>query len=177
MTSHDEASKICRALGRGVARSKRRAMQWLRKAADNGLADACLRVAARMYADSPYARDVGHVGEAAGVVTSAGVMEGHDVPPDVMTSVLHWLRKGGRSPVDVLDEYRRRAVEGSKYCHNEGCEVVGHLKNFKVCPQCKTARYCGAECQKQAWTMGGHKETCGTFANSGTPSQLNTQYQ
>ena len=45
-----------------------------------------------------------------------------------------------------------------------GCEVVGHLKDFKVCPQCKTARYCGDACQKQDWTTGGHKKTCGTYA-------------
>ena len=37
MTSHDEASKICRALGRGVARSKRRAQEWSRKGAEAGL--------------------------------------------------------------------------------------------------------------------------------------------
>ena len=48
-----------------------------------------------MYMDTPYAREVGHVGEAAGVASSAGVMEGHDVAPDVLTGVLHWLRKRG----------------------------------------------------------------------------------
>jgi hypothetical protein len=40
---------------------------------------------------------------------------------------------------------------------------LGHLKDFKVCPQCKGARYCGDACQKQDWTVGRHKETCGTF--------------
>jgi len=49
-------------------------------------------------------------------------------------------------------------------CSNcEGCEVVGQLKDFKFCPQCKAARYCGAACQKQDWTTGGHKDKCGTF--------------
>ena len=47
-----------------------------------------------MYRD-PYAREAGHVVEAAGVAPSAGVMEGHDVPPDVLTDVV-WLRKVGR---------------------------------------------------------------------------------
>jgi len=112
--------------------------------------------------DRPYAREVGLVEEAAGVATSAGVMEGHDVPPDVMTGVLHWLRMGGDDPADALDTYRIVALEGYKYCYNDGCEVVGHLKDFKVCPQCKTARYCGDACQKQHWTAGGHKATCGT---------------
>ena len=96
--------------------------------------------------------------EAAGVATSAGVMEGHDVPADVLASVVHWLRKGGHN----VDAFRRMALEGSDYCYNDGCEVVGHLKDFKFCPQCKTVRYCGDACQKQDWTTGGHKATCGT---------------
>ena len=88
MASHDVASNICQALGRGVTRSKRRAMQWERKAAENDRADVCLHLAGWMYADLPYAREVGHVGEVAGVATSAGVTEGHDGPPDVLTSVV-----------------------------------------------------------------------------------------
>jgi len=168
MVSRDLASNICQALGRGVTRSKRKAMQWMRKAAVNGLADACLTLAVRMYGDQPYAREVGHVGEAAGGATSTRVMEGHDVPADVLTSVIHWLRKGGLrkgglNPIDKLDELRSEVLEGAKHCGNEGCEVVGHLKDFKVCPQCKTARYCGAACQKEDWTMGGHREKCGKF--------------
>ena len=162
MASHDAASNICQALGRGVTRSKRRAQEWRRKAAEGGHADACLTLADRMYGDEPYAREVGHVGEAAGAASPAGVTEGHDVPPDVLTGVLHWLRKGGYNPVHYIETLRRRSLEGAKYCFNDGCEVVGHLKDFKVCPQCKTARYCGEACQKQDWTTGGHKEKCGT---------------
>ena len=93
--SHDVASTLCQALGRGVTRSKRRAMQWCRKAAENGQHESCLTLATYMYMDLPYAREVGHVGEAAGVATpSGGVVEGHDVPPDVLTHVVHWLQKG-----------------------------------------------------------------------------------
>jgi len=114
-----------------------------------------------MYADLPYARAVGDVGEAAGVATFPGVIEGHDVPPDVLTGVVHWLRKRGYNPVDTLDAFRREALDGGMYCRNDGCEVVGLLKEFKVCPQCKEARYCGDLCQKADWTTGGHKATCG----------------
>jgi TPR repeat protein len=80
----------------GVARSKRRAMQWRRKSADKGVAVSCLQVARNMYADFPHAREVGHVEvEATGVAMSAADIEGHDhVPPEVLTSVVHWLRKG-----------------------------------------------------------------------------------
>ena len=84
------ASIICQALGRGVTRSKRRALQWMRKAAENGNAVACLRLAMVMYGDHPYAREVGHVVEVAGILaTSARVPEGHDVPPDVLMGVVH----------------------------------------------------------------------------------------
>jgi len=62
-----------------------------------------------------------------------------------------------------FDRFRRQALEGANYCRNDGCQVVGLLKEFKVCPQCKTARYCGDACQKPDWTAGGHKATCGTF--------------
>jgi TPR repeat protein len=166
MASYDEASIVCQALGRGVTRSKQMATRWLRKAAENGDADSCIRLADGMYRDQPYAREVGYVGEAAGVATPAGVTEGHDVPTDVLTSVVHWLRKGGYDLIDKLQSFRRTALEGAKYCRNDGCEVVGQLKDFKVCPQCKTVRYCGAACQKADWTTGGHKATCGTFKSN-----------
>jgi TPR repeat protein len=135
------------------------AMRWRRKAAENGDTESCLRLAARMYADQPYAREVGHVVEASGIAAPAGVTEGHDV----MTSVVHWLQKGGDNPMHMLPVLRTGALEGSQYCSNRGCEVVGHWKDFKVCPQCKHARYCGDACQKADWTTGGHKATCGTF--------------
>jgi len=154
------ASIICQALGRGVTRSKQMAMRWRRKAAENGHTVSCLQLAARMYGDEPYAREVGLVGEATGVAASAGVMEGHDVPPDVLNAVVHWLRKGGYDP-NAVRGLRQMALEGARYCNNGGCEVVGLRKDFKVCPQCKTARYCGDTCQKEDWTTGGHKQSCG----------------
>ena len=113
-----------------------------------------------MYGDEPYAREVGHVGEATGVATSTGVMEDHDIPADVLTGV---VQEGGHDPVDKVNRFRRSALKGNMYCYNAGCKVVGHLKEFRVCPQCKTARYCGDACQKHDWTAGGHKAKCGTF--------------
>jgi hypothetical protein len=135
--SRDVAGKVSQALRRGVTRSKRRAMQWWRKAAENGLARACLQLAIAMYVNSPYAREVGHVGEDAArvvvdvdvgedvarVVTLAEVMEAHDVPADVLTGVIHWLQKGGHNAVAELDTLRREALEGAKYCSNVGCEA------------------------------------------------------
>jgi hypothetical protein len=138
-------------------------MQWLRKAAEMGVAEACEKLGIHMYMDIPYAREVGLVVEAAGVSTSVGFMEGHDVPSGVLTGVVHWLRMGEDHVVVHLYNLRTVTLEGSPYCHNNVCEVVGQRKDFKVCPQCKTARYCGAACQKEDWTTGGHKDTCGTF--------------
>jgi len=123
--------------------------------------EACMTFAAHMYFGRPYAREVGHVGEA----TSAGVMEGHDIPPDVLADVCYWLRMGGDDISAILDQFRREALEGAPYCYNDECEVMGHAKDFKVCPQCKTAMYCGSACQKQDWNAGGHKESCGTAAS------------
>ena len=137
-------------------------MHWRREAAENGKPEACATLALNIYLDQPYAREVGLAGEAAGVATSAGITDGHDVPPDVLTGVVHWLRKGGHDLVALLNGYRRQALLGGQYCHNDGCEIVGLLKDFKVCPQCKTARYCGDACQKQDWNAGGHKTSCGT---------------
>ena len=53
--SQDVASIICQALGRGVTRSNQMAMRWTRKAAENGHATACLKLAQHMYHDHPYA--------------------------------------------------------------------------------------------------------------------------
>jgi hypothetical protein len=114
-----------------------------------------------MYMAMPYAHEVGHVGDADVV---AWFMEGHDISPDVLTSVVHWVRKGGHDPINILDMLRREVWEGGKYCANDGCPVVGHMKDFKVCPQCKHARYCGDACQKADWTTGGHKDTYGIRA-------------
>jgi hypothetical protein len=109
-------------------------MQWLRKAAENGHHAACLYLAARVYGDHPYAREVGHVGEAPGVDSPAGIMSGHDVPPDVLNSVVHWLRKGGHDPTEELDDFRTEALDGGQHCRNDGCEVVGHLKDLQSLP-------------------------------------------
>ena len=168
---------------RGVTRSKRMSMRWMRTAADKGHVRSCSQLASRMYGDRPYARAVGHVEEAAGVAASAGSMEGHDVPPDVLTSVVHWLRKGGHDPIDELDELRRDALDGAQYCHNDGCEVVGHLKDFKVCPQCKTARYCGDACQKagldNGWAQGDvwHTPLALRLIKVSTPAQAQDVYR
>jgi len=105
---------------RGVTRSKRQATQWMRKAAETGNVYACLCLANCMYEDLPCAREIGHVVEAAGVATPAGLTEGHDVPPDVLTSMVYWLRKGEHDIVAVLERSRKQALVGAKFCYNEG---------------------------------------------------------
>jgi hypothetical protein len=85
---------------------------------------------------------------------------------DILMVVSHWLLKAVPDPLQELEKFRIEALEGAKFCYNDGCEVVGHMKDFKLCPQCRRARYCGDACQKQDWnTGGGHKVDCGTFLN------------
>jgi hypothetical protein len=113
------------------------------------------------------------VGEAGGVATPVGVMEGHDVAPDVLSGVVHWLRKGCTTgqydPLEELDGFRIRALEGSNYCHNNGCEVVGRLKDFKVCPQCKAARYWATRARSRTGLRVGTRKS---VVNSDLPSSL-----
>jgi TPR repeat protein len=54
MATRDAASIIWQALVRGVARSKRKAMQWCRKAAESGHASSCFRLAGDMYMVGAY---------------------------------------------------------------------------------------------------------------------------
>jgi len=120
-----------------------------------------------MYMDQPYAREIGHVREVARVAevdTAVGdTANVHDVHPNVFSSVVHWLQKGdgyrGLDPLTALDTLRDMAQQGAPFCQNDGCEVVGHLKEFKVCPLCKVVRYCGEACQKHHWTCVGKDNT------------------
>ena len=97
------------------------AMRWMRKAAENGLADGCFQLAGRM--DRPYAREVGHVGKAARATTSAVVMEGHDVPPDVLTSVI-WLQNGGGNPSDELLDFADKHWRGLTIAATTGARLL-----------------------------------------------------
>jgi len=60
-----------------------------------------------------------YVGEGAGpgVTIPVGVMEGHDVPPDVLTDVVHWVRRYG--PADVA-----RHVMGSHVTQETGVRTA-----------------------------------------------------
>ena len=127
----------------GVARSKRRAMKYLRKSAENengnkGHPDSCMKLARAMYVDRPHAREIGHVGEAAGVATSssAGLTEGHDVPPEVMSGVVHWLQRGRHDLVAGLERCRREALVGAPYCRNEGRGVHSCTSQLKLSCVC-----------------------------------------
>ena len=52
---------LMRECGRGVLRSKRFAMNAMRKAAENGHASACAVLAEAMFLDKPYTRRVGRI--------------------------------------------------------------------------------------------------------------------
>ena len=122
-----------------------------------------------MYGDQPYAREVGHVGEADGVATSAEVIEGHDVPPDVLTGVVHWLRKVGHNPVLKPTSFAEKRWRG--------VTIATTAQGARLWANCRTSRFArcarppgtaGDACQKHDWNAGGRKTTCGTFVELST---------
>ena len=78
------------------------------------------------------AREMGLVGATAGASTSAGVLEGlnippdvlvsimerHVVPPDVLTSVVYWLDKCPDHPMQTLDG---RGIQSFNFQLNLSC--------------------------------------------------------
>lgn len=173
----------------GVNRSKEMSMRWRRKAAEIGNNACCFQLATRMYRDSPYARTVGLVEDTTCISIPSEFRKKYsiptDFPQDILTSVVYWLRKGGsceeRHEGD-FQFFRTIVTEGLAYCDNEGCEVVRLLQTFKVCPQCKTARFCCKECFEEHWTTGGHKTSCGKkiqplkFVEQGTEVRYGTMF-
>jgi len=109
-------------------------MRWKRTAADNGDAHACLLLAYSMYMGQPHAREIGHfVGEAAGVAASAGVLEGHDVPGDVLTDVVYWLQKGGHNlPPAFLNGFASERWRGVSIATTKGARLwpIERTSNF-----------------------------------------------
>lgn len=113
------ASNLCvmYASGRGVKRSKRRSQLWARRAADLGTALVCLDLARDMHTDRPYARKVGFV-VGAEEVGHEVFTQGHDVPPAVLASMVHWIRKAALvDPRRVLCVYRDFAIKGPVVCY------------------------------------------------------------
>ena len=39
----------------------------------------------------------------------------------------------------------------------------GGVKKLSLCSRCSDVWYCGAECAKKGWTVGGHKQSCGSL--------------
>jgi hypothetical protein len=60
------------------------------------------------------------------------VVKSHDVPRDVLTGVVYLLRRGEHNQAQMLDLFKHRALNGGEYCQNDGCKVVGQMKDFKV---------------------------------------------
>jgi len=84
-----------------------------------------------MYLDQPYAREVGHVGGGTGVATTAGGIDGHDIPPDVQTGVVFWLRKGQCNLPELLDRQNRvERVSVLLQPHVHGCGTSEGLQGL-----------------------------------------------
>jgi hypothetical protein len=159
--------------GRGVTRSKQQSLQNLRRAADLGNLESCHTFATQMYLDMPYARKIGHIlpssvsqslyDTTSILATSLINSQRYEVPKDVLISVMVWMHRAKLKPIIAhLHMLRDTACDGGRYCNNPTCIKLGKLQDFKACPLCKTARYCGSECQTIDWNEGRHKFICRT---------------
>jgi len=177
---------IMRESGRGVLRSKRFAMTAMRKAAENGSSWACTVLAETMFVNEPYARRVGrikredfkHATSVDDYANTDSILNHmveeiseteNEEDGSIVPSIVEWLRRceaagGVTMTMDITwAVISKKARDGAKYCRNAGCEIVDHLKKFKVCPKCKCYRYCGPTCQKADWYAGGHMHKCCTY--------------
>ncbi|PRW20495.1 histone-lysine N-methyltransferase SET domain containing [Chlorella sorokiniana] len=58
-----------------------------------------------------------------------------------------------------------RAVAAAPGCNNLACpDWTGEVDRLKLCEACRTARYCSARCQREAWRAGGHRQCCSALA-------------
>ena len=52
-----------------------------------------------------------------------------------------------------------RAVAAGPGRNNLACpDWTGEVARLKLCEACRTARYCSARCQREAWRAGGHRQ-------------------
>lgn len=68
--------------------------------------------------------------------------------------------KSGKSP--SVAPTKACSSPGAFSCANCGAPDVidGGTAKLRTCSRCKLVRYCGAECQKQHWKSGGHRDLC-----------------
>ncbi len=58
-----------------------------------------------------------------------------------------------------------QALAAGHGCNNLSCpDWLGEADKLKLCAGCRTARYCSTRCQREAWTLGGHKQCCAALA-------------
>ncbi len=58
-----------------------------------------------------------------------------------------------------------RALAAGHGCNNLACpDWLGEADKLKLCAGCRTACYCSTRCQREAWTLGGHKQCCAVLA-------------
>ncbi|PRW20463.1 histone-lysine N-methyltransferase SET domain containing [Chlorella sorokiniana] len=58
-----------------------------------------------------------------------------------------------------------RAVAAAPGCNNLACpDWTGEADRLELCEACRTARYCSARCQREAWRAGGHRQCCAALA-------------
>ncbi|KAJ7062611.1 hypothetical protein C8F01DRAFT_1251421 [Mycena amicta] len=50
-----------------------------------------------------------------------------------------------------------------RMCDNLNCGKIGEKAEFKKCSGCSTFCYCSAECEREDWKAGGHKNACFSY--------------
>jgi TPR repeat protein len=170
--------------GRGVTQSDMAAVHWFRKAADTGLAEAQHSLGS-MYMKGQgvtqsvveaarWSRKAADQGHPAGQWLLGTILFfGEEVPRDLGTShkylvlaaaqgfkeaqkaVRAFFPEGAPLTNAISPLYAAAGVPPAAACAHCGITSV----DLKVCPRCRTAAYCGRECQASNWKAG-HKEEC-----------------
>ena len=105
----------------------------------------------------------GHVGQAAGVATLAEVIDGHDVPPDILTGVVHWLRKGGHHPLLKPTTGVETRWRGSTLLKRHRVRDCGPTEGLHSLPVVQDRSILRRRVSETGLEIGWRKTTCGTF--------------
>jgi len=145
-------SVSCMQTGRGAMQDYAEAIQWYRKAAEQGHANGQCNLGV-MYANG------------------RGVMQDY-------AEAIQWYRKAAEQGVVNAVSALKRLSAGpvtsnaspstpkavapatGRVCSNCGIGERGGGAALKPCSRCKVALYCGRECQVKHWKVGGHKAVC-----------------
>ncbi|KAJ6537982.1 hypothetical protein B0H19DRAFT_1382591, partial [Mycena capillaripes] len=65
-----------------------------------------------------------------------------------------------RERLEVLAKFNAAEYVSYRACENLECNLIRERAYFRECSGCHSAYYCSAECQRQDWNHGRHRESC-----------------